>query len=279
MLTTVPMIERFVNSGTRKRIVDLFMEGAYRSQAWDVARGMINKHLRGNPFMAEASDLLPMSNAPAHIKSEVLSWFLGQEIYAAHGELAARESAPPEGLALIPMDLQATADKIYQKLPLNVKVLPADTIQHMLNVKYIIDGANVLFSSGVQTLRNIINHLKVQGLGKVVVVIHRRHSLAHTIKDTDVIIVNTPYGVNDDYYAIWLAMTHSAYLVTNDQFRDHVYYISPLIRSWRKQAIIGFTNENLVWPLPFSHCIQFVNDAYWFPTEDPGKWIKIMVNI
>jgi hypothetical protein len=279
MLTATPMIERFVrNLSVRKRIVDLFLEGAYRYQAWDLAKDTIMNFLCGNPFTAEVSDLLPFAEAPSHIKTEVLSWFINKEIYApttAEGQLTCEPSAD---LQYIPTDMSDIADEIYKKLPLKSgSPLPISTILKLQDVKYIIDGANVLFSYGEHILSSIINYLKP--LGKVAVVIHCRHVNGKDIfkAHPEVVTVKTPYGVNDDYYAIWLAMSHSAYLVTNDLFRDHVYHISPAIRSWRKNAVIGFTNDNLIWPIKFSHCIQRIGDTFWIPTVDPGQWLKIHI--
>jgi hypothetical protein len=282
LLSAVPMMARFVAQGIRKRIVDLFLEGAYRYEAWDLAKEVIQTYLCGTPYMAEASDLLPWESekAPSALKTEVLSWFLHRELYLP-ADTPGTVYPPADRLLKIPFlpIMQPIIHEIYNKLPLKPQPPPLPEFEFE-SIKYVIDGANILFTGGEQMLKNIIRSLAP--LGNVAVVIHCRHLKVKSkfLTDEPVLLVKTPYGINDDYYSIWLAMMSSAYLVTNDLFRDHVHQISPLIRSWRKHVAITFdpTSGQLIWPPAFSHCIQRIDDTFWLPTDDITKWKSIIVN-
>jgi hypothetical protein len=154
---------------------------------------------------------------------------------------------------------------------------------------YVIDGANVLFSShdGLQKLHNIVEnlHVNVKVCTEITIVLHKRHFQKngkaaalkqHRFKkDIKINIVETPYGVNDDYYSIFIAMKNNCLLVTNDKFRDHIYHISPRIHLWHKQTVISFNDDGtLNMPTPYTHCIQKINDTnMWFPSTNPSLGI------
>ncbi len=276
-LTTIePIIDRLISSGcgVRKRIVDLFLQGAYRNKAWDTAKYIIYKYLRGTPFLAEASDLVPL----IEYDKEHLTWFHGKEIYfSPEGFDAVKLDFKDKcSLKKLPLCLEEVKTAIYRKLPLkNGSAIPVHTVLALDNIEYIIDGANVLFTHDGQTLINIINSLP---FGKVALVMHCRHfdkPVTRYLRNLPAVIVATPYGVDDDYYALLLAMKCNAFLITNDMFRNHVHHISPLIKTWYKQFVIGFNGSQLFYPPPFSHCIQCFDDEIWLPTEDTKTWITL----
>jgi hypothetical protein len=267
------MIDRLISSGSgvRKRIVDLFLQGAYKLQAWETAKHIIYRYLRGVPFLAEASDLVPLIK----YDKEYLTWFHGKEIYFPSVGFGV-EGAPDASLQKLPLDLEEVKSAICRKLPLkDGSPIPVHTVLALDDIEYIIDGANVLFTHDGQTLTNIINSLP---RGRVALVMHCRHfdkPVTRYLRNLPAVIVATPYGVDDDYYALLLAMKCNAFLITNDMFRDHVHHISPLIKTWYKQFVIGFNGSRLIYPPTFSHCIQCLNNDVWLPTADVNKWIKI----
>ena len=266
-VTTAPRV--------RKRIVELLLEACYRIHNYECAVGIISTFLLGNPFKAEGPDLQPLLNVPDLLRG-VISWLITQEIYFKPD--APGVVGPPDDLRLIPYDLQEVRQAIISRLPMKGK-LPANTVLTLQDTRFVIDGANILFSGGESLLRRIINQLKP--MGSVVIVLHKRH-VVNLSGFSDVTFIRTPYGVNDDYYSLSLAMDPgtgvSSYLVTNDQFRDHVYEISPLIKTWRQSFVITFSLDGtLTLPLPYSHCIQSSADGarFYIPTTDPYKWIVI----
>jgi hypothetical protein len=265
LMTAIPLIARMVSFGVRKRIVDLFLEGTYRFKSWDVARYIIHTYLRGNPYLASGENLLPWAAAPVEMKNEVLSWFLHQEIWLPSdtpGTVLPSEEL--QTICISPELLAPVCLDIYRKV--NLESL---TQINLTDIKYVIDGANVLYTGGEKLLRNIIRNLSVYG--RVILVIPATYISSITFHPATVF--KTPPTVNDDFCFIWLAMMSHAYLVTNDLFRDHINGISPLISKWRKQVAVSFDlHGNLNWPLPFSQSIQTINEQYWVPTEDPGKW-------
>jgi hypothetical protein len=253
----------------RKRIVEILLDACYRKMDYEAAVGIINTFLRGVPFNADGDNLAPMRMAPAELRRHVFLWFIGQEIYLPADTPWTRD--PPSSLRVIPMDLSEVHSELIKRLPMKGG-LPACTMLD-ISCKYIIDGANVLFSGGEQLLHSIVGQLRTQG--SVAVVLHKRHQINFTL-DPRVTFIRTPYGVNDDYYSLALAIKESRYLVTNDQFRDHVYQISPLIKRWQKTAVIRFSlNGDLKMPPPYSHCIQATDEGVFVPTENPMLWLQV----
>jgi hypothetical protein len=95
---------------------------------------------------------------------------------------------------------------------------------------------------------------------------------------------------NDDYYALLNAFPRpDSLLVTNDQFRDHIYKLSSkehnldLIRSWRSEKVIEYQYDTdtqqlmFYMPLPYSFRVQRHQGYYYFPckvTETGSEWYR-----
>lgn len=132
-------------------------------------------------------------------------------------------------------------------------------------IKYVIDGANVLFfkhrkitiDGFIQLNSVIMQLLRVVRGDELALVLHQRHfksssgssfgrenTLLHKFMidswKTAIQVVQTPRGVDDDIYSISIAVDNDGYIVTNDQFRDHVNHISPKLRIWRDEHGIGY---------------------------------------
>ena len=215
-------------------------------------------------------------------------------------------SSPPADLIKIPIDLSEALSKIVPLLPYKKKfktreeelasLLSSTSIQDSLSytfngVKYVIDGANVLFSeSGCgkpQILYKMVQELAL--LGPVVVVLHQRHFNKGLVTRAHLNILNvqlciTPYGVNDDYYSLFVSMSNNAILITNDLFRDHIFKLDPVISLWHKEYVANYTNLKfpaysckINFPLTFSHRVQSTYDNFYLCTADPSEWIIIPV--
>eukprot|EP00898_Chlorokybus_atmophyticus_P004667 jgi/Chlat1/5200/Chrsp33S05178 len=91
----------------------------------------------------------------------------------------------------------------------------------------------------------------------------------------------TPPGSNDDWYWIYAAVTQEAYLVTNDEMRDHLFQLlSPkYFLTWKERSQVRFAFDKdsqlqLIYPPSFSVCIQETADHSWhFPTQAEGQWL------
>ena len=158
----------------------------------------------------------------------------------------------------------STKDKHEVKLALSKHMNGHHLPKFTTPIKYVIDGANILFYSEHRVtlksfgqLNSVILQLQKIAKGcEIVLVLHCRHfdtkfsnnklaTLQHRmIIDSwmqSINVVKTPIGVDDDIYSITIAVDNNSYIITNDQFRDHVNHISSKLRTWRDEH--GITYE------------------------------------
>ena len=97
-------------------------------------------------------------------------------------------------------------------------------------------------------------------------------------------LFTTPAGSNDDWYWLYAAVASGddAFLVSNDEMRDHAFQMLPapaLFRKWKERHQVRFhmsktSGLELYFPPPFSHCAQSaVDDAWWMIPKDDGSWL------
>ncbi len=236
---------------------------------------------------------------------------MGEKMYRE--SVSIRPWAGGGGLGALPKRFNLVDDQLllemYQRLPMKPgQSLPAE-VEQQINFgegagagpskHYVIDGANVLFSchNGLKKLNSIIDNLITGGLPdapEITIVLHKRHfqksgkavalkqqRFKDKYKDIKINLVETPYGVNDDYYSIFMAMKNNCLLVTNDKFRDHIYHISAQIELWHKQTVISFNEDgSLNMPIPYTHCIQQLDDtSIWFPSTNPHVGFTLNFNL
>lgn len=181
---------------------------------------------------------------------------------------------------------------------------------------YVVDGANILFYGERTITENSYNRLNsvihtllrstTSTSGKkpsIQLVLHERHfklqkyrgkrgwrdssfvKVANILKKLvllpTVTVYKTPVRMNDDWYQIISAIRgKKTILVTNDQFRDHIFKISPLLRIWRKERIAEYhiarnnTEVKIHKPLNYSTRVQLLEHNYAIPMTN-SKWIKI----
>jgi len=175
--------------------------------------------------------------------------------------------------------------------------------------KIIIDAGNILFAvNGNITLTSYIHLIKFIKYYKnnniiPIIVIHTRH-LKKTFKgnqkdkriisaiDTiyrlsENLILETPYNQNDDFYIIYLGLLYQSKILTNDNYRDHIFnfrankidsdenmvenYIDDLISKYKIQGDMLIIDH--ISSLNISKCIQIKNKLIYIPTID-NKFIK-----
>lgn len=297
--TAMSIVERFMNPcRIRKRVVDLILQSLIRTENWVYACQVVQRYILNGPFNATIEDIQPFifyCKNP-YILNILLPQFVGQTLYLDEGNM----NLVPAPISLQRFNLadEAMINDMYQRLPMKPgQALPTEVEQQInlkgfkdSNLHYVIDGANVLFSShdGLKKLHHIVENLhdlNHKGSIEITIVLHKRHfqknGKAASLKqqrfkkDIKMNIVETPYGVNDDYYSIFIAMKNNCLLVTNDKFRDHIYHISQRIQLWHKQTVISFNDDGtLNMPTPYTHCIQQINDTnIWFPSTNPSLGI------
>ncbi len=168
--------------------------------------------------------------------------------------------------------------------------------------KYVIDGANVMFTGTAKIninsyiqLDKVVNKL---GRKNCLIVLHQRHfSINKKWKSKDKERVNkiiaswkhlsvrTPPGLNDDWFSILIAMETGTKIVTNDKFRDHKFQMQFKIQTldifaqWISDYSVGyeFNKYGLVKiheTMKYSERIQF-NDGVFYIPLDNSNWTLI----
>jgi len=68
------------------------------------------------------------------------------------------------------------------------------------------------------------------------------------------------------------------FLVTNDEMRDHIFQMLPeprLFNIWKDRHQVRFTFNRgqaiCMFPLPYSTCIQQLDDGAWYLPLEPGE--------
>ena len=99
-------------------------------------------------------------------------------------------------------------------------------------------------------------------------------------------LFTTAHGSNDDWYWLYAAVHagDGAYLVSNDECRDHVFQALPspkLFYRWKERHQVRFSITagvvELMYPPVFTTCMQEADDSSWwmFPQED-DTWLCAM---
>jgi len=177
------------------------------------------------------------------------------------------------------------------------KAWVADVASHQGPFEVVIDGANVgmhkqNFVNGgfsMVQVRNVVKHFEDAGK-RTLLVMHQRHmdrelqkqdpvirKACHDLKST---LYSPARGTNDDWYWLYAAVAcgSSAYVVSNDQMRDHTFQLlSPkYFARWRERHQVYFTLQGskirpeFTYPLEYSYRIQSSLDgnAWYFPITD-----------
>ena len=172
-----------------------------------------------------------------------------------------------------------------------------------------IDGANVLrhLNQKVPTLESYQRLFKIymkllKSNYKPLVILHRRHQKAIkkifgngvVAKMINGIILGemdvffTPYNMNDDEFFIWGALhTPRSMVVSNDQFRDHIFKISDediyskTLVKWMQNTMITFKSKHkqdssvkILFPQKISYIAQ-KNGGHWHVPIGDGNWMCV----
>ena len=147
------------------------------------------------------------------------------------------------------------------------------------NIDCIVDGGNVSFDGGVlnykhtkRILLNVLTQFK-----NPLLIIHQRHlknaKCRSILEEIGISFFKTPAHVNDDYYIMYSVIKNNCYVVTLDNFKDHIFeiekYISDInsiVRNYISEKIINYTPDSINALPEFSNCIQVTNQVY-IPTS------------
>tara|TARA_B100000161_G_C33542179_1_gene411161 strand:+ start:392 stop:1504 length:1113 start_codon:yes stop_codon:yes gene_type:complete len=167
--------------------------------------------------------------------------------------------------------------------------------------KIVIDAGNLLYSvrgeitlDGYNNLINMVELLKSMNYVPIVI-IHCRHlkkRFRGKEKSKDIIwcinkiksicrkfIFETPYNKNDDFYIVYTALLFSAQIITNDNYRDHIFsfrtnsheadenvienYIEDLVVKYNPSLKNFGINSKTISKI--SKCVQVVENSVFIP--------------
>jgi len=156
----------------------------------------------------------------------------------------------------------------------------------------VVDGNNVILHNcgkvkkdSVNELTAIVNKLK-DTHGSVLVYIHERHHkwekyAKHPIwKNPNVCVIYTPYKYNDDWFSIYYAILNNIYIVSNDNYKDHILKYQTdgdrmSLKAFLAYRHIHTTNfVDLTYPRETIPIIYYRENAAYIP-ETTGGFIKI----
>ena len=142
----------------------------------------------------------------------------------------------------------------------------------------VIDGANAgFYANGGQTDR--IDPAKINRIlsmlpkaSKPLVVLHCRHRKSFSRVRGP--IYATPYGQNDDIWAIALVLARNCLIVTNDLMSDHAWAAlrQKELARWKTIHVIRFTLDRLEWPAKFTRCVQRPGGVWHYPAGE-ALWL------
>ena len=180
------------------------------------------------------------------------------------------------------------------------------------NKKIIIDAGNILFSFGGEVTffgYKLLLELIEYFLDKEtipIVIIHNRHLKTHfkgKLKDKYIVesinslnkykhnfIFETPYNENDDFYIIYLSLILQSKILTNDNYKDHIFnfrtnqissdenmaqnYIDDLIVKYSIEGGTFIIND--IDSEEISKCIQIIGNEAYLPTTD-NTFVKLLL--
>jgi|APSaa5957512535_1039671.scaffolds.fasta_scaffold27550_4 hypothetical protein len=143
------------------------------------------------------------------------------------------------------------------------------------NISYYGDRGNCNYTFIVKILENALEKYK-----KPLLVIHPRH-LKSKNKNIELLktkyskyIYSTSYKIYDDYFLLLGMIYNNIPVVTNDNFRDHIYEMFELfdtknnkIKNYISEMKLSFSDKYIEDKIGYSKCIQVINNSIYIPTE------------
>lgn len=88
-------------------------------------------------------------------------------------------------------------------------------------------------------------------------------------------IFMTPYRNNDDYYILLSSLKKKIPIVSNDNFKDHKYFVSnEILNNYIDRYVLKYNNMKIDNIKKFSQCIQVIDEILYVPCES-GSFFKI----
>jgi hypothetical protein len=302
------IIDRLVSlNDIRKRPVELLLNFFYSIGETGYVIQLINKYLLSGQFGLEAQDIIPLLPTYVGLFKSIVRQATKQEVKLifdiANPEQYGLACIPPpylspEQVSVCALNTYPLLDQIFRTI--TAKTKNPDTLSYFVESEdgfkptHVIDGANLLFNQGqnrpsVEFLAQMVQQLSSE---KIVVVLHIRHINGNILPERllrswksnpNIRLVTTPYGINDDYYSIGIAMAQNCYLVTNDKFRDHINTEhGQLLAEWSAQKVTTYQypTMQLTYPCQYRKTVyegpgDYPDNLLYLPTSNNACWLAI----
>lgn len=169
-------------------------------------------------------------------------------------------------------DLLKTQIKILEE-NINVNNININNI----NIKYILDGGNILYSNKGKISNLSYNKLIKfynQNKDNSLIVLNKKHknNINNNPKFKDIKILYTPFKINDDFYILYLSLINKAFIISNDEYSDHIDNFSVKIpnlnflKIYLDEKLIKY-NDKLKEIKNFTRVIQIIDNKLYIPTK------------
>jgi hypothetical protein len=151
-------------------------------------------------------------------------------------------------------------------------------ISKIHNIDCIVDGGNISHLNGGNCDYKFINKISQNIMKKYknpLYIFHNRHK--NKIK-TFLNSVNhfiTPVNQYDDYYIIVAMILSNKPIITNDNFKDHIFdlfkhldTVDFKIKNYINENILNYTKSNLNQQIKYSKCIQIIDNNIYIPSKN-----------
>ena len=183
-------------------------------------------------------------------------------------------------------------NKIYTKLSLKIYKNCHYNLKRKISKKkfnYILDGGNILLSNkGRYNLKSYKFLLKMMSnIENPLLIIHNKYFKNNKLESINKIINTlkekysnniflTPYRNNDDYYILLASLKLNLPIISNDNFRDHIFDVgSNTLRNFIDRYVLKYDNTIVESLKSYSKCIQVIDNNIYVPTND-GSFYKVI---
>jgi hypothetical protein len=145
------------------------------------------------------------------------------------------------------------------------------------NYKYVLDGGNILYSNNGKINNLSYNKLlKFYNLHKneSIIILNKKHFniINKNPKFKNVNILYTPFNINDDLYILYYSLINKAFIITNDEYSDHIdnYSIKlpnlNFLKVYLDEKLIKY-NNNIINVNIYSKVVQIIDDVIYIPCK------------
>ena len=163
-------------------------------------------------------------------------------------------------------------------LQLQIQKLNIINNSSSLRYKFILDGGNILYSKGGKLNYGSYNRLlkfynNYSKKGSTLIILNKKHfsNISKNINNThNINIIYTPYKENDDLYILYYSLINKAYIVSNDDYGDHIdkYSIKlpnlNFLKIYLEEKLINL----IIYQEKYTKVIQIIDNNIYIPCND-----------